>query len=343
VLSSRYRGESRALLTAWRRATAPFGDSALSLGVKICSSIAVLSLAAIAVRAMPWALDARVGWSSIGVFARGLVLVAAETSVVLGWPIAATLVAAAANDRGECAACLLTGVSPREIAARIVPAGIVVMLPVVIVASIVGDARPGSALTSMVDAAQRACDPPRRTVAVVPMTEAAWLCREGASPVLTLATRALVRTSAVQIDDDVRTVRARDVAIDMPGPPAVHVSVRDVTFRGLPPIARSRATPAMWRTMLVCVAALLGAWSSTSVIFARLEPRRWVAVLLGAATSASTLVLLGTLEKHAAEPGWYALLLIAALAPSAIAQALFTWFSGSSARRASRSTSPSAS
>jgi hypothetical protein len=305
--------------------TAPFGDGALSLGVKICASIAVLSLAAISVRAMPWMLDPRVGWASIGVFARGLVVVAAETSLLLGWPMAATLVAAAASDRGESAACLLSGVSPRALAARFVPAGLVLALPVLLLTLVLGDIRPGGALMSMIDAARSSCDPPRRATAVVPMTEAAWLCREGAPPVLTLASRALIRTTSVQIDDDARTLLAQDVEIDTLGPPAVHVSVRDVRFRGLPPVARSRAIPAIWRTLLVSLAACMGAWSSAATILARLDPRRWVAVTLGAATSAATLAVLGTLEKHAAFAGAYTLLPIAAMAPSWVARAMFAW------------------
>src|SRR5262249_35306720 len=90
----------------------PFAAHAARLVVWTVGLVALVSLAAAAVRVGPWLLEPDVPWRVAAPVARGLTFVALEVALLVGWPVGWVLAAQRFSERGEARVLLLLGERP---------------------------------------------------------------------------------------------------------------------------------------------------------------------------------------------------------------------------------------
>jgi hypothetical protein len=282
-------------------------------------AVGALVLVSAVVRLLPWALAPDVAWGPLEVFARGVLVVGFETALLVALPVAWALAAASLNDRGEARACLLSGASPGALARATVPLGLALSSAMLWPSAVWGrDAsRAGVVARGLVRSARDGCDPAERPVSEVPLARATWLCpSEGpARLVVSLGTGLVAGVDEVVVAEDLRTLWAENVSLDVRGPPAVHLQARQGVLTGLPPFARAAGPSQRLRPWFVVSGALAGAMAVMTVLVRHLEARRAVALGLGGASSACGLSLLVLCERLGLGPLWYATLPLAMIAP----------------------------
>lgn len=295
--------------------------AALTLG-----ALGALVLISATVRLLPWALAPDVAWGPLGVFARGVLVVGFETALLVSLPVAWALAAASLNDQGEARACLLSGASPWMLARSTVPLGLALALVTLWPSALWGrDASAaGAVVRGLVGAAREGCDPALRPVSEVPLARASWLCPpEGPARLVTsLGTSLVASVQEVRVTEDLRTLWAENVSLDVRGPPLVHLQAREGVLTGLPPFARAAGPSQRLRPWFVVLGALAGALAVMTALLRRGEARRALALGLGGASSACGLGLLVGSERLGLGPLWYAAL------PAAMAAPAWAWQAG---------------
>ncbi|MCU0684046.1 MAG: hypothetical protein MUF34_17690 [Polyangiaceae bacterium] len=310
--------------------------AALTLG-----ALGALVLLSATVRLLPWALAPDVAWGPLGVFARGVLVVGFETALLVSLPIAWALAAASLNDQGEARACLLSGASPWSLARSTAPLGLVLALVTLWPSALWGRDASGAGVVvrGLVSAAREGCDHARRPVSEVPLARASWLCpREGPARLVTsLGTNLVASVQEVRVAEDLRTLWAEDISLDVRGPPLVHLQARQGVLTGLPPFARAAGASQRLRPWFVILGALAGALAVMTSILRRGEARRALALGLGGASSACGLGLLVGSERLGLGPLWYAALPVAMAAPAWVWQGGLALFDHGRRRRLRRS------
>src|SRR5512140_174181 len=123
--------------------------TALRAAATVTGVVLVAAGLAAAVRLLPWLLDARVPAHVALPFARGLLAVALEAALLLGWPIGWALATHRLVERGEALVLQSLGEAPLATLRRLAPQGLA-LAAVLAAASLVGgrDARePGRVVT----------------------------------------------------------------------------------------------------------------------------------------------------------------------------------------------------
>jgi hypothetical protein len=288
-------------------------------------ALGALVLLSATVRLLPWALASDVAWGPLGVFARGVLVVGFETALLVSLPVAWALAAASLNDKGEARACLLTGASPWALARSTAPLGLALSLVMLWPSALWGrDAsQAGFVVRGLVRAARDGCDPALRPVSEVPLARATWLCPpEGpARLVASLGTNLAASVEGVRVAEDLRTLWAEEISLDVRGPPLVHLQAREGVLTGLPPFARAAGPSQKLRPWFVVAGALAGALAVMASLLRRGEARRALALGLGGASSACGLGLLVGSERLGLGPLWYAALPAVMVAPPSLWQA----------------------
>jgi hypothetical protein len=336
-------GPSRGRPAAKRPAIAPLGRvlgaPAARMAAVVAGSVVALALVSGAVRVLPLVLSPGVPSALAAPLLRAALGVALETGLFVAPPIAWALAAARAVDRGEARALEALGQSPARLVSSSWPALALVAVAVALTAAAWGReaAAPGRlARDLLVDArslcAARAAAPGAAPVAIdVPVVGLSWVCfangaRRAVGPAPVGASRAVLAASAIELSDDLRSLRAADLALvlapDVGAWGGARIHVRDALVHGLAPFGRASNLGPLARTALLgSTAALLALGAAFAVLRARLA-RRPAALAVGLAGAAAALLVFSSLERAPA-PAWLYLAVplagLAALAAPALA------------------------
>jgi hypothetical protein len=277
-------------------------------------------------RVLPWLLDPHLPWRVVAPFARGLVSVALESALVVGWPVGWALAVYRFVENGEAGArespSATPGISPAEVVLRLVPQGAALAVALAMAALVAGtdSSAPGRVATELVAGAQASCAAARTpTTYVVPFTDLTWLCAPDREPrvagkVPGTGGRMAMTAKAARIAGDFRAIDLDDVRLAVPGDPPASVQVQALSMHGMAPWAHGSTLPAPLRALCLT----LSAWSSAAMaaywVLRRAASARTGAILLGSAGPLAALGLMRLLERADARPAVFALLPLAASA-----------------------------
>jgi hypothetical protein len=297
--------------------------------------LALVALSAASVRLLPWVLDRRVPWRVTVPFARAIVSVAVEASVLVGWPVGWALAAFALVERGEARVLATLGERPARTTLRLWPLALV-LGGVLAGASLAGGrdaSEPGRVVSALLRAGRASCgggDADTGRALDVPLVGAAWLCDAdgsrarlvGRAPfaIESSSSEALYTARAIDVAPDARRIELDDAWI---ASSAGRIHVNHAVFR-LPPFVRASSLPAPWRALFLASSGALSAFLATWLLLAASDDQRassWRlhALSLGAAGPVAALALLRVLEVAPAPMP----LRLYALLPAAAAAA--TW------------------
>jgi hypothetical protein len=289
------------------------------------AAIALVGTVAGSVRLLPWLLDPAVPWGVALPFARGLVAVALEAAVLVGWPVGWALASCRFVERGEGRVLLALGERPIRTVGRLAPQGAALALLLSAVALVyAGDARaPGRVATELVAQARAACvRAATPTTYSIPFTDMTWLCAPGRPPRLVSrgpgAMRgALFTASDARIAGDFRAVELDDARVQLGTTPAVTVHVHALSMRGMAPWARASILPAYARAILLSLTAWAAASLAVLAVLCQAVRARAGAIVIGAIGPVAALGILRVLERASAPSAAFVLLPLAACAACA--------------------------
>lgn len=327
------------MAAASARPVDPFAPAALRRAAWASGLVLVAALVGAAVRLLPWVLDPTIPWGTLAPFARSLLEVAVEASLLVGWPVGWALATARLVERGEADALASVGEAPIETLRRLVPqAALVVALLAVTSAALGRDAAaPGRIVRALLDEGRAACAGPVSREGpgthAVPFVGATWVCHpEPAGP--RLVGRApiggvLYTASRARVTDDLRRIDLDDARLGLPSATGVsfHARVNTLTLKGLAPWAQASSIPPALRAVVVTVSGILASGAAVLALL-RLRRRRIGSVASIAVGAAGPLAALGALRgleirvPEVASPLWLlALVLVPMAAVAAVASA----------------------
>jgi len=299
-----------------------------------CGGLALATLVAGAVRVLPWVLDPNVPARVALPFARGVVELAIEAAVLVGWPIGWALAAHRFAERGEARAMMLLGESPLRTAAaawrRAAPLACV--LAVASGAGALDASAPGRMAQALIEQGRAACASASSTrTFAVPFVDATWLCSgPGSAPVLYGSGPGAMRSVAFTAKDahvagDMRRIELDDARLSVSSSASnVSVHVAHLTIHGMAPWVHASNVPAPLRAFVAVLAAALAAVAAAAACVAPRPIFRgtFAAVLVGAVGPLAALAFMRALERAGAPAVWFLLTPIAsALFPAALAMA----------------------
>jgi hypothetical protein len=284
-----------------------------------------------AVRVLPWLLEPHVPWRVVAPFARGLVSVALESALAVGWPVGWALGVFRVAEGGQAPALRALGGSAARVIGRLLPQGVALAAALAGAALVCGtdSSAPGRVATDLVARAGASCATERNpTTYIVPFTDLTWLCAPGREPrvagkVPGTAGRMAMTAKAARISGDFRAIELDDARLAVPGDPPVSVQVQQLSMHGMAPWAHGSTLPAVLRALHLT----LSAWSSAAVaaywVLRRAARTRIGAITLGASGPLAALGLMRILDRADAPSAAFALLpLVALAAPTALGAAL---------------------
>jgi hypothetical protein len=312
----------------------PIAPAARRSALVASTALAVGGVVAGAVRLLPWLLDPSVPWRVAMPFARGLLAVALEAALVVGWPVGWALASCRAVESGAARVFQALGESPTATVGRLVPSGAAFAALLGVAAAVSGtDAgAPGRVATELLVGARGACARVQTPATyLVPFTDMAWLCAPGREPRLAGALpgglvgpngRAAMTARAARIAGDFRAIELDDARLALPSetamPASVAVHVGHLSVHGMAPWARASTLPAILRAVVLA----LSAWGAAAVaahgVLAHALRRRAGAIVLGALGPVVALGLLRALERADARPSAFLVVPVAACGCTAI-------------------------
>src|SRR5258708_21909749 len=162
-----------------------FLGSARTASLVASGSLALVGVVAGAVRLLPWLLDASVPAGVAWPFARGLVAVALEAALFVGWPVGCAVACFELVERGDGRVLQTLGERPLATVARLAPQAVALAALLGAVALVYGtDANaPGLVATELVATARRSCARAAApTTYAIPFTQMTWLCAPDRAP-----------------------------------------------------------------------------------------------------------------------------------------------------------------
>jgi hypothetical protein len=298
--------------------------SALRSALLSASAIALAGLVAGAVRLLPWLLDPAVPWRVAGPFARGLAAVAAESALLVGWPIGWALACFRWVESGESRLMQTLGERPLRTAARLLPQGALLAASLAALALLYGrDAsQPGRVATELVAQGRASCAGAKRAATyAVPFTDLTWLCappeahREprlvGSAP--GALSSVVLSARGARIAGDFRALELDDAYVLFPGDHPVQLHVGELTMRGMAPWAQASTVPASARALVLGLAAWAAAFVAALVTLRGSLPSRALAFAAAAAGPVVALALMRFFERAGAPLGTCALVPLAAV------------------------------
>ena len=136
-------------------------------------------------RLLPWLLDPAVPWTVAAPFARGLVAVALEAAVLVGWPVGWALGAFRCVESGEARVLLTLGESAETTVLRLAPQGAFFAALLAAGSLVYGSdaGAPGRVATELVAQARVSCAGAHAPKTYsIPFTDMTWLCAPGSEP-----------------------------------------------------------------------------------------------------------------------------------------------------------------
>ncbi len=307
--------------------------AALEGAVVASAAIALAGGFAGAVRVLPWLLDPAVPWPVAAPFARGLVSVALEAALLVGWPVGWALACHRFVESGEARVLQTLGEPPARTVMGLAPQGAVLALALAAVALVYGGdaASPGRVATELLARARTSCGAVRtpRTYAV-PFTDMTWLCAPGADPrlvgsppgALGRGGAAVLTAKDARIAGDFRSLQLDDARVHVSGatPSDLHVGV--LSIHGMAPWAHASTLPAPARAVVLAVTGWLAATAAAFLVLSRGTGQghgrgaasRLEVLGLSAAGPLAALGLVRLLERANAPAGLFLLVPVAALA-----------------------------
>jgi hypothetical protein len=276
------------------------------------------SLAAL-VRVLPWMVAPDVHLNVALRFARGLLAVALETTLLCAPPIGWAIAAALLVERGEARALFSIGMRPLEVVRTTLAPALFCAALAAVAALAWGTeaAAPGRLARSLVEESKRTCETAREPrVAQVPFVGVTWLCFAEAPPRLTGSVpRGAGTFSAadLEVSDDLRTLRFSDLRLLMGNAGAVRVHAAAARISGMSPFGRASNLRPAARAALLSVTGALLALLAAQVVLVRSYTHRALALVIGAAGPTAALLVLSALEKGTRGGAIYALVPAAAV------------------------------
>ncbi|MGH7434760.1 MAG: hypothetical protein ACRENE_03720 [Polyangiaceae bacterium] len=295
-----------------------FLRSARNASLVASGAIALVGFVAGAVRLLPWLLDPRVPINVALPFARGLVAVALEAALFVGWPVGCAIACFEFVERGEARVAQSLGERPLTTVARLLPQGLALAALLGGVALVYGsDANaPGRVATELVESAHRSCTRASApTTYSIPFTDLTWLCAPDRAPRLVgspsgALASAVVSARDARIAGDFRSVELDDARMLL-GDPAATIHVGALGLSRMTPWARASTLPAPLRAVLFSLTAWLAASLSAFAVMLRAARTRIAAIVVGASGPLAALGSLRWLEQGSAGRGAFVLVPVA--------------------------------
>jgi hypothetical protein len=271
-----------------------------------CGGLAGVAILAGAVRVLPWMLDPNVPMRVALPFVRGVLELAVEAAVLVGWPLGWALAASQFAERGEARVMMLLGESPLE-AARAqwrsaIPAAVALGLAAFLGA--VDASAPGRMAQDLVDEGQHACGHVTvpRTYGI-PFVSLTWLCAPGMTPRLYGSGPGSLRSIVFSATDtriapDMRRIELEEARFSVPlSSSHVGVHAQSVVLHGMAPWTHASSVPPVLHMLVVVTAGLLAAALSLMMVLSRLVRGTLAAVLVAVSGPLATLGLMRALER----------------------------------------------
>jgi hypothetical protein len=301
-----------------------FVRSARNTSLVASGAIALVGVVAGAVRLLPWLLDPAVPASVAWPFARGLVGVALEAALFVGWPVGCALACFEFVERGEARVMQTLGERPVTTVARLAPQGLALAALLGGVALVYGsDANaPGRVATELVESARRSCEAAASpTTYAIPFTDMTWLCAPGREPRLVgspagALASAVVTARDARISGDFRSVELDDARLLLAVPSTIAIHVDALVLERMAPWARASTLRAPLRAALFALTAWLAAWLSAYAVLMRGAQTRLAAIVIGASGPLAALGSVRWLEQGNASPAAFFLVPVVCAAGS---------------------------
>jgi hypothetical protein len=288
-----------------------------------CGVLVVAGGAGAVVRLLPWFFAVPV---HVAVpFARGLVSLAFEVSLCVGWPVGWALATLGFVESGEARVLALLGERPLRTLLRLVPQALGFAV-VVVLASFPWESRmPGRLVGELMARGRSGCA--EVTIASslpIPFTELAWVCAPGRTPRLVgKVPRGVFTARSARVADDLGWVELTEVRLQLSGEVPVRVGASRVRIGGISPWPTSLAP---WvHAGISASSAIAAAFVSVLVVLRGGARGRAWALLVGASGPLAALGVLRGLERVEAL-SWMAtaaaVLVCGAMAPLVVGWAL---------------------
>ena len=262
-----------------------FAKDSLGFVVLCVGWLFVCAAVAAGVRVFPWALEPSLPWRVVVPFAKSLVVLAAEASIVVGWPLGWALHAARLVRRGEARVLATLGEAPLRsvLRLRVQALGLAVVL---FALSLLGGrdaSAPGYVVQDLLDEGKAACArATTRETHVIPLVKASWLCAPGLPPRLVgrppvLGSGLSFTATGARVSPDLSRFELDEARLLTPpvaDGAAVALHVRTLTLRGLPPFAFASGLPPWMRALMLCLATSLAAHVAFASVLGLGSPRR---------------------------------------------------------------------
>jgi hypothetical protein len=271
------------------------------------------------VRLLPWLLDPSVTFRLAAPFARGLLALAAEAAILVGWPVGWTLAAVHVVERGEGRALAALGQSPVESVVRLWPQALVFACALGLVSFIGGrDASaPGRVVTDLIERGRESCESApgsEPSMYAVPFAGVTWLCSPGFAPRLagkgpgTLANAEFTARGA-RAAGDLREIELDDAHLHLPlASSPIDVHVGSLHLRGLSPFGHASRIPPLARGVALALAGVFAASFSLFGVLSGALRGRLAGIAVAASSSLLTLAAMRAIER--ASGTWIATLVV---------------------------------
>ncbi len=308
----------------------PLAKSAARAAHVTSAVLAVVALFAGAVRILPWVLDPAVPMRVALPFARGVVELAVEAAILVGWPLGFALAAQRFAERGEARAMMLLGESPVTAATAqwrtaLPLAGILAL------ASVFGamDASaPGRMAGDLIAQGRAACaQASAPTTYAIPFVSATWLCTPNESPRLYGSGPGALHAvsfsaSDARVSGDLRRIDLDDARFHFVASTSpIDVHATHVALHGMSPWTHASNVGPILRAFVVVLAAALAALASIHAAITGRARGTFAAVLVGVSGPLAALGLMRTLERaDASRFAYLAMPIVALVVPLALAR-----------------------
>jgi hypothetical protein len=291
--------------------------------------VAILGVAVLAgaVRVLPWIVAPHVPLGVAAPFARALLAVGMETTLLaapsIGWAFAAAVLV----ERGEARALFATGVSPAGVVRTTILAAFT-FAALTAVASLAWGreaAAPGRLARALIAESKASCRGAGDRAAFVPFVELTWLCFPDAEPRLAgqlPGGGGAFSAGDLSISDDLRSLEFSDLRILLGDKGSITVRAQKAEIRGLAPWGRGSNLAAPLRAVLLAITGFTLALLGATMVLARSIAHRLRSLLVGAAGPIGALIALSRLEQGEHAPWTYLAVPAAGLALLLVATAL---------------------
>jgi hypothetical protein len=303
--------------------THPLERQALLGALYAIGAVALVASLGGAVRLLPWLLDPSVTFRLAAPFARGLLALALEAAVLVGWPLGWALGAARVVERGEGRVLATLGQSPTEAVLRLGPqaAAFAGVLGVVSFLGGLDASAPGRVVTDLIARGRESCAAaPLPLTYAVPFANVTWLCAPGFAPRLVgRGPGALASTRftahAARASGDLREIDLDDASVHLASAGGIDVRVGSLRLRGLSPFAEASSVPPLARALALVLAGVLVAAGTVRAVLSGALRGRFAAIVAGAAGSLATLGAMRWIDRSGGwGGGWVATLAVPPLA-----------------------------